>query len=1001
MGLLLLAAIAAPAREVNSAWYERSWESADGLPDNSVCGVAQTPDEFLWVATSGGLMRFDGVRFERFPLANLDGVPNRVVRAMLLDRRGRLWLDMDRGPVVCIAPEGTRVFTNRDLPDVRATSMADDAHGAVWITYDDGRLVRIQNGHITAFDSAEGWPANGVSSLASDVNGQLWFSKGRQIGVFRAGRFHTLLTLSETVWCIGQRREGGIWICAGHRLLSFDEGGKTKLLGELPAERNGIEGTVLLEDRAGALWVGTVANGLFRCNGTNMAHVPTSYRHITSLMEDREGNIWAGTAGGGLDRLRPRVIELLGTASGLPYETVRSVCQDVSGRIWVVVQGGPSSRLECWQDGSWNMPPEETNLPEREFSCVAADPHGGLWIGTFTSGIYHLKGDECKNWRRWDGLFSDNIRSILESSNGDLYVATSDPNRVQRFHNGRWKKLRMPVHTHSLRALVQDTAGRVWTGSADGYLLCIHGDRVSNETPGATNRLLSIRCLCATPDGSLLIGYAGWGIGWLKNGHFARITTEQGLYDDYVSQIVADNRGWLWCAGNRGIFRVQMNQLLAVAEGQSSRVRCIVYSRGEGFPNLQPDYENSPGALRSRDGRIWFPMQTGLAVIYPDRVPTGIPPPPVLLTQVTMDGQTIGLYDRYMPLNPGNAPGVVNLQSSNTVLRLSPSLHKLNFEFTALSFTAPENVEFQYRLQHLDTNWVEGGEARSVTYSRLSPGRYRFQVRASEYTGGWNQHSASLSFIVLPFYWETWWFRVGALTAFTLGIVAVVRYISFRRLHRRLRLLEQQAALQRERARIAKDIHDDLGANLTQIAYLGELAQQDQAEPTKAASRIEKISATARQAVKSLDEIVWAVNPRNDTLAHLIEYAGQFALDYLRTAGIRCRLDFPEQSPARELSTDLRHNLFLVIKEALHNIVKHAHAGEVWLRASFNDQALDMTIEDNGCGFKQEPDDTFADGLRNMRQRMSDIGGECRFESQPGQGMRVILHLPWPPEEET
>jgi signal transduction histidine kinase len=254
----------------------------------------------------------------------------------------------------------------------------------------------------------------------------------------------------------------------------------------------------------------------------------------------------------------------------------------------------------------------------------------------------------------------------------------------------------------------------------------------------------------------------------------------------------------------------------------------------------------------------------------------------------------------------------------------------------------------------------------------------------------------SVAVEVAPFYWQTNLFRGSVLGAFTLAVIAIVRYVSFRRLHRRLRVLEQQAALQKERARIAKDIHDDLGGDLTQIAFLGELAQQDRSDPEKAAERVARISTTARQAVRSLDEIVWAVNPRNDTLAHLIEYSGQFALDYLRTAGIRCRLDFPEQSPPHELSTDLRHNLFLAIKEALHNIVKHAGAKEVWLRASFNNGGLDMSVEDNGCGFEVAPDNALADGLRNMRQRLADIGGECRIESQPGAGTKVKLHLPWP-----
>ena len=282
-----------------------------------------------------------------------------------------------------------------------------------------------------------------------------------------------------------------------------------------------------------------------------------------------------------------------------------------------------------------------------------------------------------------------------------------------------------------------------------------------------------------------------------------------------------------------------------------------------------------------------------------------------------------------------------------------------------------------------------------MAYQRLDKGKYSFAVTACNSDGDWNKTAAEIRLEVAPFFWRTWWFQLAVVAAFTLCIIAIVRYVSFRRLRAQLRVLEQQAALQRERTRIAKDIHDDLGANLTQIAFLGELANQDREEPNAVAERIRNISATARQAVKSLDEIVWAVNPRNDTLAHLLDYAGQFAVDYLRPVGIRCRLDFPEEIPARELSTDLRHNLFLSVKEALHNIFKHANATEVWLRVTADVRALEIVIEDNGRGFENTPDDALADGLRNMRQRMAEIGGSFRVESRPGSGTKIFLRLPW------
>ncbi|HSY44144.1 MAG TPA: triple tyrosine motif-containing protein, partial [Candidatus Acidoferrum sp.] len=535
----------------------------------------------------------------------------------------------------------------------------------------------------------------------------------------------------------------------------------------------------------------------------------------------------------------------------------------------------------------------------------------------------------------------------------------------------------------------------IWLGTTKGRLLRVSNDVVTDETSRTVRVPISIRCLQSTPDGSLWIGYAGWGIGWLKDGHYARITSSQGLYDDYVSQMVADDHGWLWCAGNRGIFEVQLQQLQEAFQNGSA-LHCIGYSQGEGFPNLQATYENVPGALRSRDGRLWFPMYTGLAVVRPQRFPVNMPPPPVLLERAAVDGQIVGMYDPSLSSDAESSSTVVNLRSSSgPALRLPPSLHQLDFQFTALSFTTPENVEFEYRLRGLDDNWSEPTTARSVNYPRLPRGDYSFQVRACNIAGIWDQQAAALDFEVLPFYWETWWFRLSVLIAFTAVIVAIVRYVSFQRLRNHLRLLEQQAALQKERARIAKDIHDDLGADLTQIAYLGELAQQDSGEPGKVTERIGTISATARQAVKSLDEIVWAVNPRNDTLPHLIDYAGQFAVDYLRPTGIRCRLDFPEHIPPHELSTNLRHNLFLVIKEALHNIVKHAGATEIWLRVELREDMLKMVIEDNGRGFAQAPDNALADGLRNMRQRIEEIGGECRVESQPQSGTRVILNLPW------
>jgi signal transduction histidine kinase/ligand-binding sensor domain-containing protein len=993
---LIFAALTALSAEPGTVWLNRSWQSADGLPDDSVVGVAQTPDGYLWVGTAGGLMRFDGMRFQQFRLETLEGVPNRVVRAMMCDQHGSLWLGMDRGPIICISTNSNtepQIFTN--VPDARASIIAEDAQGAVWVTYTEGGITRIQNGQTTVFRPDSGWPTLGTSSIATDADGRLWFARGNQAGIFHDGEFQTLFALHDNVTCINQRSGGGLWICTARQLLEANVDGPPKVFLQFPPALARSGPQTLLQDHTGAIWIGTAANGVFRVSGTNVEVVPSSYFDVHCFAEDREGDIWAGTDGGGLERLRPRIIELLGLQNGLPNESIRATCQDTNGTIWVTTQNGLIARQK---NGEWETLEKETDSVNGLVSCVAAALDGGIWIGTQNNGFFYWKDGNYRHWDHRNGLSSDNIRAILQTSSGDVFISTDGPGRLNRMRDGHLKQLKIAVAHRSLRALVADANGTVWVGSADGVLMRVDGNSVLDETP-PSKRLLSIRCLSATPDGSLWIGYAGWGIGRLKGTNFFRVTSDQGLYDDYVSQIVVDNNDWLWCAVNRGVFRISLAQLNDFAEGRSARVRSIPYGPAEGA-NLQPNYENGSTAFRSSAGQLFFPMRTGLAIVHTENVPHGTPPPPVVIERVTVDDQTVALYDRRLGLNLPDPEPLSLSQGMRSNLKFSPNHHILDFEFTALSFASPEDVQFEYRLKNFEDDWQEAGTQRQVNFPRLQPGRYRFDVRACNSDGVWSPEMASMSFVVRPFYWQTWWFRSAALVTFTVCIIAIVRYVSFRRLRRQLIVLEQQAALQRERERIAKDIHDDLGANLTQIAFLGELAHQDCGEPDKAAERVEKISATARQAIKSLDEIVWAVNPRNDTLAHLMDYAGQFALDYLRLAGIRCRLDFPEQCPRRELSTDLRHNLFLVIKEALHNIVKHSRASEVRLRIQFSEDKLDIVIDDNGCGFDPAlarngiAGDPLADGLRNMRQRMIDIGGEFDFQSSAGNGTKIHLRLP-------
>ena len=989
-GFFWLTVAAGFAEETNTVWLTRSWQSDDGLPENSVEGLAQTADGYLWIGTPSGLARFDGLHFESFPLTNVVVPPNRGVISTLRSRDGSLWLAMDRGGVVHLNGKASCAFT-QGLPQDIPNSLTEDAAGGVWVAYRSGAVYRIQNGEITLFTPQQGLPAGAqICALTTDRQGRLWFARAGQVGWFRDGAFQILHHLASQPMRLAAAQHGGVWLCVGYRLYQCNTNGGLEDLGSFqPANRDTVV-TVMMEDRQGAVWLGTSFSGLYRRDSSGFASVPTTHQRISSLLEDSEENIWVGTYGGGLDRIRPRAITLAGTESGLPFPAVQSTCEDFDGTLWAATQNG---ELVHQVNGRWQAVPVSRYWPGGA-TCVAADGRGAIWIGG-RNGLYCRRAGNFVNEGASVGIQEKTFHALLISRTGDVWLGQETPSAILRWRAGQLKTFTVPPDSRIIRAMTEDVLGNIWAGTSKGTLFRVTGERLEEVTPRPAGKLMPIRCLQATPDGSVWIGYAGGGVGCFQSGHYTEFNLEQGMFDNYISQIVADNRGWLWFGANRGIFKVRQQDFQDVAAGSAARVRAVHYGRGEGLPSLQANYGDSPNALCGRDGRLWFLMQTALAVVEPDRLNKRPAPPPTLLSRVTVDDRLVAQYAGILPDHQAAGDGVVNLAAVGAG-GWPPQHHRLEIKFAALSYYAPENIQFRYRLKGFEKEWIESGARRSAIYSRLPAGDYEFEMTADNGDGDWNKTGAKLRLVVTPFYWQTWWFRLGALAAFTLSIIVIVRYVSFRRLQRQLVKLEQLAALQKERTRIAKDIHDDLGANLTQIAYLGELAKLDCAEPDKTGERLGKISATARQAIKSLDEIVWAVNPRNDTLSHLVNYTGQFTLDYLRVADIRVRLDFPEQMPARELSSDRRHNIFLTIKEALHNIVKHAGATEVWVRVAVTEPALEISLEDNGRGFAGEPNDALADGLRNMRQRMADIGGECRVASQSGRGTQVVLRLPWP-----
>jgi ligand-binding sensor domain-containing protein/signal transduction histidine kinase len=989
---LFVPALAAAAVSTNVQWFTRHWQSDEGLPDNTVVDVAQGGDGFLWVATRSGLARFDGVQFREIAAVTAAGAPTAVLYALCLDRSNRLWVAKDRGVVVRVALGRTSALTPEDgLPVLPVRMMVEDREGAVWISYlDTGGVVRISGDQVQSFTSQDGLPGSGTCQLASDRNGQIWFAQSGRVGVFRGGKFVVLQSIQ------GQRiaaaRAGGIWIygLTQQQLFNYEEGRELVSLGKLPVERANVDATVIYEDRTGAVWVGTRQSGLFRYDGKRFTPVQTSHYEIRSIMEDQEGNLWVGTEGGGLNRIQPRTLELVDVGSGIVSEAVRSVSQDTAGVLWAVTASGVVVRNRG--DGWTN----EATLNAPIAQCVAADPNGGIWVGTQYLSLFSWRDGVAVQYPKAKGLAAQSVRSLLVTSSGAVWIGTESSNALQRLHADKLQTFPLPEGSGFITAMALDGRSNLWAGTSGGLLLRCDGTKLTEETANTLAPPEAIRSLCATPDGNLWIGYGGRGLGRLNDTEFVQFGTEQGLHDDYISHIAADSQGRLWFAGNRGIFYVPRIEFDEVAAGQRARLRSIVYGSDEGLPNLQASYGFLPGALIATNGDLLVPTLTGLASVKVDRLQQPRKEPPVVITRVLVDGHLVAAYQVGDLKSGADSSGIIELGQSRPRVRLSPEHQRVEIEFTALNFTAPRNVSFKYQLEGLDRDWVEVGSKREALYTHILAGDYTFRVKACNEWGQWSEPGVQFSIRVLPYYWQTWTFRIAASIVACALVAGSVAWVVRQRHRRRIEQLERQRAMDRERARIAQDLHDDLGSGLTEISFGSEFAQDPALGLVETRQYTQEMGSRARELVAALDEIVWAVNPKNDTVVSLASYLCQYAERFLKPTRLRLRLKVARDLPPAPLNAEERHNLFLAFKEALHNVVQHSKATDVQLAIGLDDADLTVVVGDNGSGFDPNTAQSEADGLGNMRRRLERIGGSYELVSLIGKGTTATFRFPLP-----
>jgi signal transduction histidine kinase/ligand-binding sensor domain-containing protein len=977
---------------VTPNYLARTWQVENGLPQNKVTAVTQTHDGYLWLGTYGGLARFDGVQFKVFDDNNTPELYGSRVTSLFEAVDGTLWIGDESGRVTRYNDgQFKAVEVHPNWNGGKIYDIASDESGDIWLLNESGQLARVRDGLVL---SPEAGTAAKLVDLARSANGKIWVARDGRVSALEHGQLHPLdlngaAATNTYVMGIGASRDGGLWIVADSRIRKWKDGRWTEDLGPTPWEASPL--TRWIETQKGVLAAGTADRGLFLLF-PGQREMPLHFDHaggfpsdwVISLWEDREGNLWSGT-GAGLVVVRPGNVETISPPDQWKGRAVLSVCAGQNDALWIGTEG---AGLYRFQDGAWTNFDAAQGIRNPYVWSLAGDNEGRLWAGTWGGGLFVLNGDSFG--------FAPGMSDItppmpaLLFTHDELWVGTTEGLLRYKNQQATWFRQDSGQSLGDVRAIAKDKQGSVWVGMAGNGLACLQNRvvRQFKKSDGLSSDF--IECLHFSDDGALWIGTFGSGLDRFKDGHFSVISRDQGLPNSAIGDIEEDGRGYFWISSYGGIIRVSESELNECADGSIKEVHCLSYGINDGLPTLECSEGLQPAGCKTADGRLWFPTAKGLVSIQPANVKINPLPPPVVIEEMRVDNQPFAV----------GASGLA-------LFKVPPGRHRFDFQYTGLSFVAPEKVRFKCRLNGFENEWVDAGNTRLASYNYISPGNYSFQVIACNNDGVWNNAGASVAFVVLPFFWQTLWFRSLAVITLVAVSGGLVWLDTRRRMRRKLERIERQRDIEHERARIAQDIHDDLGAQLTRISMLSESARVELDGSAQTARELKQIYDTAHELTRSMDEIVWAVNPKHDTLESLTSYLERFAQDLLATAGIRCRLDMPDQFPDWRLTAEVRHNVFLAFKAALHNVVRHARATEVRIVLTLEQPSFNLSIADNGCGFTRGDAGKLTDcadrfssgnGLDNMCRRLREIGGGCEIQTAPGQGTKVIFKVQLKPD---
>jgi signal transduction histidine kinase/ligand-binding sensor domain-containing protein len=950
------------------------WGQQDGLPQDTVKAIVQTPDGYLWVSTDEGLARFDGFEFTTFSRPTAD-LPANLITALAASPDGSLWIGTDNG-LGMYRDHHFRTYTVKDgLPDNDIRDLYSDHAGTLWIV-SGVDVCRFQDGHFTTLKAGVDLPMTSARVVREDAQHNLLVAGSmipqppakptlRVVSV-SGGKVTTLMDDGhfgrDVIQALLADSHGNIWIGGTLGLIERLADGQIRRFDSHSGLPEDLVRSVV-EDHDGNIWVGT-NSGIARLEGDRFA-VPatgTETEVVRTLFEDREGDLWVG-GNGGLTRLRDDAFTSYGKTEGMPSDQPNTVFQDHAGRIWV---GFHDAGLMLFSPGKPRFFSTREGMPDTEIFSIRETPGGDLIMGT-RAGLVRMHGStftllEAPDPQRkvvWDAL---------EDSEGRVWMATQ-AGLVEKTAN-----VSRPVagggllNVDGVVTLCQGRDGVLWAGSFGKGLWRIKGDQVRlfTEADGLSND--NVREIYEDADGVLWIGTFGGGLDALRDGKFYQFRQEDGLLSDNIAS-VADDGESLWLSTTRGICRIAKAQLWEHAAGKRPHLEPYNYGVDDGLRSAQcsPGYPTG-GGYRTSDGRLWFTTSRGLAVYDPlAKRPTPLPPL-VQISEITTDGHAIDL---------------------SHAARLSPGVERIRVRYTAIHLSAPEQVAYTYRLSGLESKWVSAGARREINYNTPRHGNYHFMVRA-ELPGGQSTET-SYAFDVLPHYYETTWFRM--LVAMALMAFAWAIYqLRLRQIRSRFSLVLE------ERARLAREIHDTLAQGFVGISSQLDavaMCMPEEQSPTRKyldmARRMARHSLT--EARRSVMDLRASVLEGQDLGAALESGMRMWTMG----SGVDVKVDV--SGPETVLPQEMEQHLLRIAQEAVTNVVKHAGASRVAIKLHTEPRKLYLKIRDNGRGF--ETPDVFSSrgghfGLIGMRERAERLGGELKLASNPGEGTEVEVTVPLP-----